>query len=86
MFLRSKYTTTETWVNADGDEFTRKQDYCVAGNTKFYGTARFRLWPADFGVIVHHGGISPCVAVGLRRPSAVVRRRRGPVRGAWSRG
>ena len=59
VFLRSKYTTTETWVDADGDEFTPEQNYYVGGNTKFYGAALFRLRPEDFGVITHHGGISP---------------------------
>ena len=36
---RSKYTTTETWVDARGHEFTPEQNYCVGGNTKFYGAA-----------------------------------------------
>ena len=64
VFLRSKYTTTETWVDADGDEFTPEQNYYVGGNTKFYGAARFRLRPEDFGVITHHGGISPAWPLG----------------------
>ena len=64
MFLRSKYTTTETWVDADGDEFTPEQNYYVGGNTKFYGAALFRLRPEDFGVITHHGGISPAWPLG----------------------
>ncbi len=59
VFLKSKYTTTETWVDADGDEFTPEQNYYVGGNTKFYGAALFRLRPEDFGVITHHGGESP---------------------------
>ena len=59
VFIRSKYTTTETWVDENGDEFTPEQNYYVGGNTKFYGAALFRLRPQDFGVITHHGGISP---------------------------
>jgi choline dehydrogenase-like flavoprotein len=31
----------------------------VGGNSKVYGAALFRLTPADFGEIRHHGGISP---------------------------
>ena len=77
VFLRSKYTTTETWVDADGDEFTPEQNYYVGGNTKFYGAALFRLRPEDFGVITPPRWRLAGVAVGLRRLRAVVRRRRG---------
>ena len=64
VFLRGKYQTTETWVDADGEEFSPEQNYYVGGNTKFYGAALFRLRPEDFGVITHHGGISPAWPVG----------------------
>ena len=37
----------------------RSENYYVGGNTKFYGAALFRLRPQDFGVIQHHGGLSP---------------------------
>src|SRR5262245_39669419 len=59
VFLRSKYTTTERWRDAKGDMFTPEQNYYVGGNTKFYGAALFRLRPEDFGVLKHHGGVSP---------------------------
>ncbi len=59
VFLRSKYTTTERWLDVGGKEFTPEQNYYVGGNTKFYGAALFRLRPEDFGVIHHHGGDSP---------------------------
>src|SRR5262249_24250733 len=59
VFLRSKYTTTETWKTANGRSFTPEQNYYVGGNTKFYGAALFRLRPEDFGPIQHHGGLSP---------------------------
>ncbi len=64
VFLKSKYTTDETWVDARGKEFTPEQNYYVGGNTKFYGAALFRLRPEDFGVITHHGGISPAWPLG----------------------
>ena len=41
-----------------------EQNYYVGGNTKFYGAALFRLRPEDFGVITHHGGISPAWPLG----------------------
>src|SRR5947209_2065431 len=59
VFLRGKYTTTERWLDKDGNEFTPEQNYYVGGNTKFYGAALFRLRAEDFGVLHHHGGISP---------------------------
>ena len=31
----------------------------MGGNTKFYGSALFRLREQDFGEIRHHGGVSP---------------------------
>src|SRR3954453_8448636 len=60
VFLRGKYGTTEQWIDKDGKSFSPEQNYCVGGNTKFYGAALFRLRPEDFGTIVHHsGGVSP---------------------------
>jgi choline dehydrogenase-like flavoprotein len=59
VFLRGKYTTDETWKDANGHSFTPEQNYNVGGNTKFYGAALFRLRPEDFGVLQHHGGVSP---------------------------
>ena len=64
VLLRRKYTTTETWLDTDGDEFTPEQNYYVGGKTKFYGAARFRWRPEDFGVITHHGAISPAWPLG----------------------
>ena len=46
-------------MDQDGNEFSPEQNYYVGGNTKFYGAALFRLRPEDFGVIRHHGGLSP---------------------------
>ncbi|HEY2813745.1 MAG TPA: GMC family oxidoreductase [Acidimicrobiales bacterium] len=59
VFIRGKYTTNETWTDANGHTFTPEQNYNVGGNTKFYGAALFRLRPEDFGVIQHHSGVSP---------------------------
>src|ERR1043165_9910357 len=38
---------------------TTDLNYCVGGNTKFYGAALFRLRREDFCTIEHHGGTSP---------------------------
>jgi choline dehydrogenase-like flavoprotein len=59
VFVRAKYHCTEEWVDQDDNEFSPEQNYYVGGNTKLYGAALFRLRPEDFGVIQHHGGISP---------------------------
>jgi choline dehydrogenase-like flavoprotein len=64
VFLRGKYTTTETWLDLDDKEFVPEQNYYVGGNTKFYGAALFRLRPEDFGEITHHGGLSPAWPLG----------------------
>src|SRR5512134_3174117 len=54
-----RYQTKEVWRDADGAELHPHTNYCVGGNTKFYGAALFRLRREDFGEVVHHGGISP---------------------------
>jgi choline dehydrogenase-like flavoprotein len=54
-----KYNTKETWRDRDGKELHPHTNYYVGGNTKFYGSALFRLRKEDFGEIRHHGGISP---------------------------
>ncbi|HEY6429258.1 MAG TPA: GMC family oxidoreductase N-terminal domain-containing protein, partial [Acidimicrobiales bacterium] len=59
VFVRAKYHCTDEWVDQDDHEFSPEQNYYVGGNTKFYGAALFRLRPEDFGVVQHHGGISP---------------------------
>jgi choline dehydrogenase-like flavoprotein len=59
VFVRAKYHCTEEWVDQDDHEFSPEQNYYVGGNTKFYGAALFRLRPEDFGVVQHHGGVSP---------------------------
>jgi choline dehydrogenase-like flavoprotein len=60
VFVRAKYSTTEEWVDGDGNQFSPEQNYYAGGNTKFYGAALFRLRPEDFGLITHYyGGLSP---------------------------
>jgi len=57
--LEGKYQTKEIWKDVDGKDLHPHTNYGVGGNTKFYGAALFRLRKEDFGVIRHHGGVSP---------------------------
>jgi choline dehydrogenase-like flavoprotein len=57
--LEGRYATKEVWKDAKGQDLHPHTNYWVGGNTKFYGTALFRLRKQDFGEIHHHGGISP---------------------------
>lgn len=57
--VETKYNTKEIWQDKDGKDLHPHTNYCVGGNTKFYGAALFRLRKQDFGEIPHHGGISP---------------------------
>lgn len=59
VFVSAKYHCTEEWLDDEGNDFSPEQNYYVGGNTKFYGAALFRLRAEDFGVIQHHGGLSP---------------------------
>ena len=54
-----KYNTKEIWRDKDDKDLPPHTNYCVGGNTKFYGAALFRLRKEDFGEIRHHGGLSP---------------------------
>ena len=57
--VEAKYNTKESWVDSDGKPLHPHTNYAVGGNTKFYGAALFRLREEDFGVVRHHGGLSP---------------------------
>ncbi len=57
--VEGRYQTKETWRDRDGKELHPHTNYCVGGNTQFYGSALFRLRREDFCPIRHHGGISP---------------------------
>jgi choline dehydrogenase-like flavoprotein len=54
-----RYHTKEAWRDKDGHALHPHTNYYVGGNTKFYGAALFRLRREDFGVLAHHGGMSP---------------------------
>jgi choline dehydrogenase-like flavoprotein len=57
--VEGKYQTREIWRDKDGKDLHPHTNYYVGGNTKFYGSALFRLRQEDFVEIMHHGGISP---------------------------
>jgi choline dehydrogenase-like flavoprotein len=59
VFQAERYHTSEQWLDKDGKAFHPGTGYWVGGNTKVYGAALFRLRPEDFGVVQHHGGVSP---------------------------
>ncbi|MBS0604516.1 MAG: GMC family oxidoreductase [Verrucomicrobia bacterium] len=59
VFLSSRYSVKEKWVDKKGKEFTPGTHYYVGGNTKFYGAALLRMREKDFGEVKHHGGVSP---------------------------
>jgi choline dehydrogenase-like flavoprotein len=57
--LEGRYKAHDSWLDGDGKEFHPSTNYCVGGNTKFYGAALFRFRKEDFGEINHSGGVSP---------------------------
>ena len=59
VFTHGRYLPDERWIDADGEPFVPHQNYCVGGNTKFYGSMLFRMRERDFAEVRHHGGISP---------------------------
>ncbi|MGE3309474.1 MAG: GMC family oxidoreductase [Limisphaerales bacterium] len=59
-----RYNTKELWRDGNGRELHPHTNYYVGGNTKFYGSALFRLRAEDFGELRHHGGLSPAWPVG----------------------
>ena len=36
------YNTKESWLDKEGNDLHPHTNYCVGGNTKFYGAALFR--------------------------------------------
>ncbi|MDT8436169.1 MAG: GMC family oxidoreductase, partial [Gemmatimonadota bacterium] len=64
VFVHGRYKAQETWLDADGKEFTPGIHYWVGGNTKVYGAALLRFRAEDFGEVRHHGGISPAWPLG----------------------
>jgi len=57
--VEGRYQTKEVWKDRNGKDLHPHTNYCVGGNTKFYGAALFRLRKEDFGELRHHGGVSP---------------------------
>lgn len=57
--VEAKYQTSEHWKDGGGHDLHPHTNYCVGGNTKFYGAALFRMRRQDFGEVRHHGGVSP---------------------------
>ena len=57
--VHGKYQTKEIWKDENGKPLHPHINYCVGGNTKFYGAALFRLRREDFGKVTHAGGVSP---------------------------
>jgi len=56
---QGRYNIAEAWLDRTGKEFHAGTHYCVGGNTKFYGAALIRMRRDDFGMVRHHGGVSP---------------------------
>jgi choline dehydrogenase-like flavoprotein len=59
VWVDRRYHATERWLDGSGREFSPHMHYCVGGNTKFWGSALFRLRREDFGELEHEGGLSP---------------------------
>ena len=57
--VEARYNTKEIWHDRNGQPLHPHTNYYVGGNTKFYGSALFRLRKEDFGELRHHGGLSP---------------------------
>lgn len=63
VFVERRYTTQEIWY-ADGRPFRPGMFYFVGGQTKFYGTAMFRMRARDFDCLEHEEGVSPAWPIG----------------------
>lgn len=57
--VEGRYAAKDVWKDKTGADLHPHTNYAVGGNTKFYGAALFRLRREDFGVLPHHGGVSP---------------------------
>lgn len=64
LFIENRYTTTENWLDKEGNLFRPGTHYYVGGNTKFFGAALLRLRKEDFGEVHHYSGISPAWPLG----------------------
>ncbi len=57
--VEGKYNAKEVWYDRAGKPLHPHTNYNVGGNTKFYGSALFRMRKEDFGELKHYDGISP---------------------------
>jgi choline dehydrogenase-like flavoprotein len=57
--IDKRYAPNETWYHDDKPFRPGHPHYFVGGSTKMFGAAMLRLREADFGEIVHEGGVSP---------------------------
>ena len=57
--LEARYNTKEIWHDSKGKKLHPHTNYYVGGNTKFYGSALFRLRKQDFGALRTLDGVSP---------------------------
>src|SRR3954471_8472136 len=57
--LEGRYNSNEVWYDKAGKPLHPHTNYNVGGNTKFYGSALFRMRKEDFGELKHYDGISP---------------------------
>jgi choline dehydrogenase-like flavoprotein len=54
-----RYRARERWRDEHGRSFVPYTHYCVGGNTRFWGSALFRLRREDFEDVQHLDGVSP---------------------------
>lgn len=59
VWKKRRYRAHELWRDERGRSFLPYTHYCVGGNTRFWGSALFRLRREDFQEVQHQDGVSP---------------------------
>lgn len=59
VWKNQRYRARELWLDEGGRPFLPYTHYCVGGNTRFWGSALFRLRREDFQRVDHFDGASP---------------------------
>ncbi len=59
VWIKNRYISHDIWYDGKDRPFRPDIYYWVGGATKVYGVSLIRLRREDFGVIHHHGGVSP---------------------------
>jgi choline dehydrogenase-like flavoprotein len=59
VWKNQRYRARELWLDEHGRPFLPYTHYCVGGNTRFWGSALFRLRREDFQSVDHFDGVSP---------------------------